>query len=210
MTTQPKVESRKTSETEVATDILKSFVDRKKAQGEALEARRQHQIEASKLASTLWDDFDMDDINERVRDYQERTNSGFRTGSNPISFMPGTHQYPFIEVAPGTRMTFREITEGETMRGPRDGGEVTKVKLVVQADGLPGPEDRDAETGDVTGEAVYATVSGAGDLIRYEDSLINNDPVLAEAADREVLDQISAVRDGLMELLGNPQPVAAA
>jgi hypothetical protein len=85
---------------------------------------------------------------------------------------------------------------------------VTSIQLVVKAEGLSGPTEREDRTGDVEGEAVFATVYGTRDgLIEYPDSDINDDPVLAEAADREVLAQLGAVHNGLLELLGNPQPV---
>lgn len=198
----------KAEQDDVATEILKSFVDRKQAQGAATEKRKQHYAEAVDKADNFWADYDMEDIERRVQDYQERTGSGFRTGSG-LSFMPDTHQYPFIEVSPGIHMTIRERTDGEYRRGPRDGGEVTAYQLVVQADGLPGPEHRDRETGDIAGEAVFATIPIRGRAIEYADEVIGADPVLAEAADREVLAQLGAIHEGLLELLDNPEPLLA-
>lgn len=187
----------------VATDIVKGFIDRRIAESEAIKARGEHAAAASAMASGLWEGYDIDEVNERARAYTEKTGDGFREG--PGGPFPGAYQYPFIEVAPGVEMTIRELTSGEERHGPRDGGPVISIKMVVKAGGLPGPEERDRCTGNVAGEAVFATVYGEGTdngLIGHADPAINNDPLAAEATDREVLGQLEAVQTGIRRLLG--------
>lgn len=188
----------------VPTGMVRNFIEHRKAEGKALALRLRNHDEAVDMAESFWKDYDMGDINARAEEYRRRTGESFRVPLHRFSYMPGAFQYPFVEVAPGIRMTLREMTEGEERRGPRDGGRVTGYALVVAHEDLPGPVRRDPDTYDVTGEAVFATFPSADGLIDFKDGTISGDPVLAEEADQEALEHLDAIQEGLLEMLGNP------
>jgi len=186
-------------------------IDRRRAEASAIQERTGYYDEVSEIVSTLWDGYARDELVEKATAYKERTRSDFRKlHSGTGGFTPNSYQYPFIEVAPGLKMTFREITSGERLRGPRDGGEITAITLVAQVDGLPGNAeysftDRNLDN---LGEMTYATVHGNSHaFIEYADPAVNDNPLLAAGADKEVLAHVKAIRDGLRTLLDNPQTV---
>lgn len=187
------------------------FIERRRAQASAIQERSGYFDEISTLASTIWEGYDAEDLAEKAKAYQDKAGRGFRklhsgTGG---AFTPNSYQYPFVEVAPGVKMTLREITAGERLRGggQQNGGEITSIKVVVQAEGLPGNEEHsfaDPELDD-PGEVTYATIYGTPDsLIEYTDPAMNDNPLLAATADKELLNYVGKVRDGLWALLENP------
>ena len=188
-------------------DIVAEFVERKQLEAKLKQARRVHGTQAFEAVDNFWDQFDMGDIEERVKDYQSNSGSGFRVHLSGLTFMPGAYQYPFVEVG-DKKLAIREMVEGEARRAPRGSGEVTGYCLVVTDEDLPGPEERDRDTGEVAGEAVFATIKGGE--IQYSDATINDDPELAEAADQEVIGYIKGVHEGMLEMLGNPEPNTGA
>lgn len=194
------------AETGVAESVVQGFVDRKKAAAEAKPVRRQHYSDALNDLQARWENYDPQAIQAGDRAYSEKEGRGFRQHFSGLTFMDGGFQYPFVEVAPGIHMTIREMTAGEERRGPRDGGAITEYKVVVQVPGAEGPTERDRFSGDIAGEEVYATIPliSADSTIAYTDPGINDSPLLAEQADRELLAQLGVLHAGHLELLGNP------
>lgn len=197
----------KEADSGVKNEILKSFVDREKTKAELAKTRGEHAASAAEMLNSFWGQFDMDDIDQRVNDYQKKSGSGFRVHFSGLTFIPGGYRYPFVDVE-DKKLGLREIVEGEGRRDPAGSGKVMEYKLVVADEDIESPEERDRETGDIAGEAVFATVPIDGSLITYPDEDINADINLAEAADREVLGHLRAVQEGMLEMLGNPAPVA--
>lgn len=187
-------------------DTIADFVARRKRQAELKQARREDGAKAFDMLDKFWGQFDMDDIDQRIKDYQAKSKSGFRVHLSGLTFIPGAYQYPFVEVK-GKKLAIRELVEGEGRRDPPGSGRITGYSLVVADEALPGPDTRDRDTGDIAGEAVYATIQG-GD-IQYSDELINNDVELSHKADQEVLGYLEGVQEGMMKMLGSPEPVTA-
>ncbi|HEX5797954.1 MAG TPA: hypothetical protein VFX79_01240 [Candidatus Saccharimonadales bacterium] len=182
------------------------FVDRQKRKAELSESRRAHGAKAFEMLDGFWNQFDMDDIDRRIGDYQRESGNGFRVHLSGLTFMPGAYQYPFVEVE-DKKLALREMVEGEGRRSPRGSGEVTGYSLVVADDELPGPKERDGHTGEIAGEAVFANIVNG--RIQYPDDSIEGDIELAEAADQEVLGYLQGVHEGMLEMLGNPEPQAS-
>lgn len=190
-------------------------IERRRAEASAIQERSGYYDEISTLASTIWEGYDVEDLAKKAKAYHDIAEGYFRKlHSGTGGFTPNSFQYPFVEVSPGVKMTLREVTSGERLRGggQQNGGEITSIKLVIQADGLPGNEEHsftDSELDD-PGELTYATIFGTSDrTVDYADPAVNNNPLLAAATDKELLAYVGKVRDGLRELLENPEQSAA-
>ena len=190
------------------------FVERRRAQASAIQERSGYYDEISTIASKIWDGYNAEDLIRKAKAYKDKAEHDFRklhsgTGG---AFTPNSYQYPFVEVSPGVKMTLREITSGERLRGgsQQNGGEITSISLVIQVDGLPGNEEYSFIDTDLDnpGELTYATVYGASDsFIEYTDPAVNDNPLLAAAVDKELLNYVNTVRDGLRAQLEDPEQI---
>lgn len=186
------------------------FIDRKRTEASAAQERSMYYDEISEMASTLWDGYDIDDLKRKAAAYEGKAGHSLRKlHSGTGGLTPNGYQYPFIEVSPGLKMTLREITAGERFGQPSNGGDITAITLVAKADDLPGYTEHALTNShlDHAGEVTFATVYGgnSGPFIEYVDPAVNDNPLLAAAADKETLDHVRTIRAGLHALLDNPE-----
>lgn len=189
-------------------DILRDFVKRKKKEEALTQTRQKHSRDAFEMLENFPIQIDMDDFRRRVLDYKRKSGNEFGVHFSGLASMPGGYQYPFVDVD-GKKLAIREMVGGEGRRDSAGSGIVTEYSLVIADGSLEGPEERDCRTGDIAGEAVFATIPGTDGTIDYHDEEINSDVSLAEAADREVIGHLRAVDEGMLEMLGDPTPVAS-